>query len=63
MDLLHVHQEILAWLAYGTGQLGCFFIWWSIELKDIYSVAILAQVFNPKFKLKELTYLEISRHL
>ena len=45
VDLLHVHQEILAWLAYGTGQLGCFFIWWSIELKDIYSVVMLAQVY------------------
>ena len=36
MDLLHVHQEILAWLAYGTGQLGCFFILCSTELKDTY---------------------------
>ena len=44
MDLLHVHQEILAWLAYGAGKLGCFFIWWSIALRDTYSVAMFAQV-------------------
>jgi hypothetical protein len=40
MDLLHVHQLILAWLVYGMdthmSQLGCFFILCSTELKDTY---------------------------
>ena len=40
MDLLHVHQLILAWLVYGMdthmSQLGCFFILCSIDLTDIY---------------------------
>ena len=32
MDLFEVHKEFLAYVAYGAGHLGCFFIWWSIEL-------------------------------
>ena len=32
MNLFEIHKEFLEHLAYTVGHLGCFFIWWSIEL-------------------------------